>query len=77
MAIARQTVEPTHGGKLSFNSVLDQYGSVKHLFLVSASRQLLQVGEPARAHWLLCALAVPCGKPLRVYVKKLTLVTEF
>jgi signal transduction histidine kinase len=77
MAIAQQTVEPTHGGKLSFNSVLDQYGSVKHLFLVSASRQLLQVGEPQGRTGNSIALAVPCGQPLCVYVKKLTLVTEF
>jgi hypothetical protein len=54
-----------------------QYAWVKHLFLVSASRQLLQVGEPQGRTGNSIALAVPCGQPLCVYVKKLTLVTEF
>jgi hypothetical protein len=45
-----------------------QHAWVKHLFLVSASRQLLQVGEPAQRTGF--------SAPWR-FLKKLTLVTEF
>jgi hypothetical protein len=53
-------------------SPIYQYAWVKHLSLVSASRQLLQVGEPQGRTGNSIALAVPCGQPLCVYVKKLT-----
>ncbi len=57
--------------------VINQYSSVKHFFVLSVSRQLLQVGEPAQRTGFSASLWYPAVSRFASTLKKLTLAKGF